>query len=749
MKKIIIGLIGLVILIFFFSIGGKAEINYASQKEGVYLFGNYNEKEVFSIEYLDYEEKKILNSKDNIFEEEVFFEMSSLLNEEVELIVKKVNVPSPFIGVEVNAYDFATNEKVEGVMTIKIPFEGKEAGAGYYNEETQGWEPVMYSIDEKNKQVIITTNHLSIYASFSIKNEGTRYAMIESGLFETDDFLLKYRDAYKAVAEEAIKNKMTPGGKAYDLGKSIVDDWMTVSGAMLTFEGVAYSSSYLSDLSDIMGNVGSAMVLAQIAIDYQRGDELTLAVNTWKSALNYAVSTWGSKALQVSFIGVTAIDYSLTKLAEDMIQGRQDIWYKAYMKYYSENNKRSGRDWYNRIKELQAYANGPEQFERLLENELDNYTYLFWRESDDVLALYQSDVMKQGFTGGGGLNDNLKKTISDEYKAHLLHQYLVPIFRQVERDLQFEMYQEYQNNLNELRSSLNQTVRFEIIDENKDSDFAGYIAKIAPLNEKADPRQWRGVLNEEGSLKASFTVFGHLTAGAPYQVELYKNARDYKNEKPTLVIDFMVNVPHTIVYIAGKVEEKETSFNISHTTNVCAGGYGIYCDTYGQNTLLQMTLSANGEFAGDVDDFNVESIISSGGNFKDESLVVTLTAPRGSSISLSANLGISFSQSKGTYQDQSPAKRDCSWELAYVGFEKNIPGTIIRESQTNIQFENTYFAGDLRPEGGVLASVGSSAQNLSKCVSESVVNKGEKIITEGRLFSLHNGPRIFIVLEYK
>ncbi len=749
MKKIVGLVIAALLIGFFFWNRSAEEVEYASQKDGVYLFGEHTEREEFAVEYLDYEEKVTLNSDENAFEDEVYFEMSSLLNEEVELTVKKVNVPAPFTDVEVNAYDFKTDDEVEGVMTIKIPYDGEEVGAGYYNEETNSWEPVMYSIDEENKVVIITTNHLSIYGSFSIKNEGTRFAMIESGLFEADDFLLQYRDAYQAVAEEAIANEMTPGGKAYDLGKGIIDNWMDASGAILTFEGVAYSSSYLSDLSDIMGNVGSAMVLAQIAIDYHRGDELTMAVNTWKSAINYAVSTWGTKALQVSFIGVTAMDYALNQLADDMIQGRQDLWYKAYMKYYSENNQRSGRDWYNRIKELQEYANGPAQFERLLENELDNYTYLFWRESDDVLAFYQSDVMKQGFTGGGGLNDNLKKTIADEYKTHLLHQYLVPIFRQVERDLQFEMYQEYQSYLNEMRASLNQVVSFEVIDESKDTDYANYIVQIAPLNENADLRQWRGRLDDEGSLKANFTVFGHLSAGAPYQIELYRNARDYQNEDPALVVDFVVSVPSTVVYIDGEVDEEATSFNISHTTNVCAGGYGAYCANNNQATLLQMTLSASGEFTVDTDDFKVDAVVSDGSNHKEESLVVTLTAPEGVIVDLRANLGISFSQISGTYQSTQPGDWDCTWELNYIGFEKGISGTVIRESESNIEFENTYFSGDFGPDGGLMATIGSSAQNFSTCVTESRVNPGEEIVNEGRLFSIHNGPRVYIILEYK
>ncbi len=749
MKKVIIGLIavgGIGLLLLNRDAG---EIEYAEKKEDTYLFGIHTEKENFEIEYLDYEEKISLDAENNTFEDKVYFEMSSLFNDEIELTVKKVKVPAPFTDAEVIAYAFSTDVEVEGAMIIKIPYNGEDVGAGYYNEETKKWEPVMYSIDEENQQVVITTNHLSIYGSFTIRNEGTRFAMIESGLFEADDFLSQFRDSYQAVAKEAIANQMTPGGKAYDLGKGIIDNWMDASGALLTFEGIAYSSSYLSDLSDIMGNVGSAMVLAQIAIDYHRGDELTMAVNTWKSAVNYAVSTWGTKALQVSFVGVTAIDYALNQLADDMIQGRQDLWYKAYMKYYSENNQRSGRDWYNRIKELQEYANGPAQFERLLENELDNYTYLFWRESDDVLAFYQSDVMKQGFTGGGGLNDNLKTTIANEHKTHLLHQYLVPIFRQVERDLQLEMYQEYQSYLNELRTSLNQFVNFEVIDESEETDYANYIVQIAPLGENANPQQWRGRLNNEGTLKASFTVFGHLSSGAPHQIELYRNVRDYQNEEPTLVVDFILDVPHTIVYIDAEVDESATSFNISHTTNICPGGYGDYCEKYNQETLMQMTLSASGAFNVNSDDIKIETAISDGSHFKEESLIVTLVAPEGVIIDLRANLGISFSQTSGTYQNTQPGDWTCTWKLNFIGFEKGIPGTTIHESDTNIEFENTYFSGDFKDDGGLMATVGSSAQNMSRCVTESRANPGEDIVNEGRLFSIHNGPRIYVILEYK
>ncbi|SHH73785.1 hypothetical protein [Clostridium grantii] len=89
----------------------------------------------------------------------VKLKISSLtLDEQAECIIKKVDAPAVMGEIEVDAYDFSidTQEELAAILELVIPYkksdieEGMTAeesvGAGYYNEETKEWEPVILNM---------------------------------------------------------------------------------------------------------------------------------------------------------------------------------------------------------------------------------------------------------------------------------------------------------------------------------------------------------------------------------------------------------------------------------------------------------------------------------------------------------------------------------------------------------------------------------------------------------------------------
>lgn len=48
----------------------------------------------------------------------------------------------------------------------------------YFNETTQAWEPVLFEVDETRQELVISTDHLSKYASFQFVNAGRRMARV-------------------------------------------------------------------------------------------------------------------------------------------------------------------------------------------------------------------------------------------------------------------------------------------------------------------------------------------------------------------------------------------------------------------------------------------------------------------------------------------------------------------------------------------------------------------------------------------
>lgn len=510
----------------------------------------------------EYSVTEVLTADEGTFiSEEVEFSVDSVfLGNDAQLNVTRMAAPEPVEGANVNAFSFSLlNTDYNGMYEISIPYDASiegEVGAGYFNEDTRSWDPVVYEVDTENHRVIILTSHLSTYGSFVIEGEGTRGARIKSGLFAPYDHLYNYDFDYGAVIQEAFGDEITPRGKAYDLGKSVIDDWFMYTGVIFEFEGIAYSSEFLSDLSDAFGNVGLALSMAQLAVDYSRGDDQAMAVGAFNTAQGLAIGKWGTKALKLSMIGVTAIDYSLTQLREQVIGGREDVWYEAYRMYYRDHG-RSGQEWYNRIKEIHDNVSQPDRFEYVLDLELEHYTYKFWDEPEYIQADYQVEAQDHGFTPGGGLNEALKDEIADYNKRLILRDTLNPVFRRLEMELREEQFREYQAELNSVKEKINQIVEFEVqevVQDGEEPEYAGYYVQFAPLSEETDIRQWTGRLDDNGYTSTRFRVLGHLTAGAPDEIRLYETLEDLKEGNVAHVEDFVVDVPHTRVAIGELIE---------------------------------------------------------------------------------------------------------------------------------------------------------------------------------------------------
>lgn len=253
--------------------------------------------------------------------------VGDFLQSDIELVVKPMKMQSDWENVNSNVFDFsiAGTDLDPGIIEIRIPYEDSYsetlAGAAYYNEKTKEWEPVSFTIDNRNNQVVILTDHLSVYGSFWIDGKKSRGAKI-SEIFSYVPSKSNNK-IYDEIISEALNNQMKPGQKALDLGLNITNEWLGFSGSGLTIQNMAYSTDFLSGLSNAMTNVGGALALMQVAIDYSNGDYLASTSNAMKNSVNFAVSKFGTSALQVSFVGVFFIDYSLSKFAKTAIDGRE------------------------------------------------------------------------------------------------------------------------------------------------------------------------------------------------------------------------------------------------------------------------------------------------------------------------------------------------------------------------------------------------------------------------------------------
>ncbi len=484
--------------------------------------------------------------------------MPEFIETDINLHVKPMKMPGNWEGATAYAYDFSFDDPDvdPGIIEIRIPYEDKGedmiVGAGYFNEETSQWDPVAFVVDEINNEVVILTDHLSVYSCFSFTGEGTRWARINH-IFAVVPFT-DYEYMYNAVILEAVNNQMQPGQMALDLGLQVSTEWLNISGAGLTLQGLAYSSDYLQGLSNAMTNLGGALSLLQVVADYSRGEPKMAGSNALKNAAQFAVSKFGSTALQVAFVGVFAIDYSLGKFYAEAIAGREQIYERAYRLYYSEPGHgslrpRSNTDWYHLFMDILDQSENPEQASQNIEDAIDDYVNHYWQDPAGMTWTFSE--IRPGFTYMAGSNRRLEQRISANHKSELINGGLRPVFDRIQKENLMRQEIEYLDALGEIREQMNKVVTMNIIEHEGESGFqyAGHIIRFAPLDKDADPEMWTGIMNKDGKSRARFTVLGHILAGAPSTLQFFEDEEALEKNEPSLEIDFTVNLPTTNVMI--------------------------------------------------------------------------------------------------------------------------------------------------------------------------------------------------------
>ena len=512
------------------------------------------------------------------------------LNNPAEVTITPRNDLPPLEEISITGYDFDidTDEELAGVMWITLPYDksqldpnvdvSRQVGAAYFNESTQEWESVDFRIDEVHSNVIITTDHLSIFGAFVVGKEYTRAAYVQYTIPSIAMRAATLSSQYEDIIREAIEQNMTPGPSALVLGNAIVTDWLNITGAGLNMSSVVYASDFIENISKLMTNLGLLSAIAQAAVDYQSGNNSALYVNLIKNLTNFSVSKFGTSMMNLASVGVFCIDYSITQFANEALSGRRDIYDQAYRLYYEREAKRTAKDWYLILMPMAKAAKSPDELNQKVMAEIDRYTKQFW-EDETVVAYYQDEAMKYGFTGGGGLNQAIMDELSRNHKIELLQGLLQPVFGQISRKLAAEQQTELRKVLDELAKQLNTLVTIQVFDSAYDqaepkplkSSYAGYIARIAPLAEEVkDKEKWQQVIDNEGKASLPFRILGHLMAGSPNKIEIVSPDEP---DKVLKTIEFIVTPPTVQVDIG---EQKATGMVFAKGTLNSPESAGIF-----------------------------------------------------------------------------------------------------------------------------------------------------------------------------
>jgi hypothetical protein len=240
-----------------------------------------------------------------------------------------------------------------------------------------------------------------------------------------------------------------------------------------------------------------------------------------------------SRALNIAFIGVFAIDYSLTSFANEAWAGRKQLYRTVFDNFQYQQRVKEGKKlrwWKKQIKWRMQDAKDASKFEEVVEKLIQEYIQNFWEESFDR-AIIQAELQNHGWTFDAGINRESKAELDSEFRLYIL-QYIQPLIERLQldyllkaKDLQRKKIEEFGNMLNQ-EHQIRSMVELEGDEDDAAEKYEG--ARVIFKVRKEILKMWQGYLNKEAMIDLYCTKAGYIHAGLPQKATLII---DPENEK--------------------------------------------------------------------------------------------------------------------------------------------------------------------------------------------------------------------------
>lgn len=527
-----------------------------------------------------------------------------------ELAFLEIEPPAPLYDAEMKVYDLSldTFENPGPFFNIRISYEdfdlqGEEPEgnlcAAYFDEASGTWKSLYFDIDEENKEVVITTDHFSIYSCFNIVNSESRLAysdyIIPAKAYE---MLTRNPDIFASIGvvkERALTYKSGKyGPDAIDMGLEalgFIGDKLT--GSVETAEeirgfvtgmsdtGFMGDDSITSGLSDWLGKLGLAVSVAQIA---------KKAVDAYRSKGELDIDDYLEALKGVGDIGVgMAKDYLIENFKytnvilqaysfyEDTvlytrdraIANEKDVYRKIFKQYYKTKRPRDIDDWVKFLQHARKGALDSSRFQMRIEGEVARYCRYVWQadESDWLDCVIECDFSNNfgGWFNKGPkihtkLNLEIKETISQEYEDYILAKVIPQAMQKLAEEDYTQTMMKLQEVLSEMRERFNQVTSLNIFDKvakfntnATSSSFADYMVYLTGEDLLIDP-EWSMSLNGWGAGVFEFTNLAWQMKGKPSKLLLFDRSKDPEEDDPDLIVDVEVKPGYIDVPLEGDPE---------------------------------------------------------------------------------------------------------------------------------------------------------------------------------------------------
>ena len=448
-----------------------------------------------------------------------------------------------------------------------------EVFAAYYNSESGEWEPVVFEYDIERKCAVIYTTHLSSYGLFTVKNENTRDALIAY------KYNLELAEVNINEAIRMLENAMEDPDTFYEDCFNLISNSVSIHSSITTnlVDAASGLSSYVptfsEGLKDNVTKFGYLLTGIEVVNAFMNDDKPAAVWKMFDSAVGFNVdkitSLSGTASMAAGLFSVGLINYALNEFISTALQGRTDMYERAYNLYYKEKG-RSTAEWVDLIRVMVETGKDPEETGMAISAEIKRYVNQFW-EDELTVAEYGKDANPNAWSSGslGGLNDSIKKEISD-YSQMTIERIVNNILHRIQTENKINMEAEMRKELFAFQKKMNSIVTITVKDskaENEPSYFSGAVLRFSELPSSIeDPEKWESKISEKGAARIQFRVLAHLLAGSPKKMEIVKKSDD----KEDIMIRFNAkfSLPESKLDLADLYPKSDYPKNIGGTYTV-------------------------------------------------------------------------------------------------------------------------------------------------------------------------------------
>ena len=482
------------------------------------------------------------------------------------------------------AFDVNAGERTQfdGLITMTVPYDesetdpADEAGsvlAEYFNEQANAWEPVDYTVNTADNTVTITTDHLSSYCTVTMQDAGSPYALLSrfSGRTLDDESALAVLQEFEQrgqpgeVGDTLLRVFYTQFLPEDVVGNEEAELLNEVLGWLTDVSELAAAGSGYGKVAEVMQNSGymllglSAVSLGGTMYDAYKGDESAEAAATQAYKLAYSTAlAWAdykhitAGALQVSMLGVIAIDYTLNRFMAAADQTYKDALFNTVIAYNEVIHPRSDEEWYAMILKLyENHSENPDRFNKGLEALLYHFSERYFQDDPEEQRVARNEADIHAYTTDIlPVTENAKQYCIEQYVARL-GQRLKPVMEDVMRRIRYDAHKGFRGTTTELQHALNAPLAIQIREDVPDGETSKYAGTIAVLSRPGGRinDSWTVILDENGSAAIDATILGYIQAGVPTQLRLWQKGDNHYEDAPQLTQTFAVTKENTVIVL--------------------------------------------------------------------------------------------------------------------------------------------------------------------------------------------------------